>query len=97
MVRGLRELALALIGERRVVVRVGEIRFQLNRPGEARNGGAPIARLGGAEAELIMPERVARIGFDRFARQLDRASGIVGDQRFARFADQAPRRLLVRA
>ena len=77
MFRGLRQLTLALIRERRVVMRVREVGLQLDGPREARDRRAPVARLGGGEAELILRERVAAVGFDGAARQFDGAAGIV--------------------
>ena len=94
MFRGLRQLALALIRERRVVMRVREVGFQPDRFREAVNRRAPIARLGGGQAGLIVRERIAAVSLDGATRQIDRAAGVVSHQRFARFADQPPCRVL---
>ena len=90
MFGGFRQLALALICKRRVVMRVREVRLQFDGSRQTCDRGAPVARLGGGETELVMRKRIAAICFDSTACQFDGAAGIARDQRFAGFTDRTP-------
>ena len=90
MFGGLRQLPIALIRKRRVVVRVREVRLQLDGLRERRHGGAPVGSLAGRQPKLIVREWVAAVVGDREACQFDSAIGVVGDQRLAGFRNVAP-------
>ena len=88
MLRRFRQVALTLIGERRIVMRIRKIRFQLDGLGERRHSGAPVARLAGRQTELVVRERISAVGINSFAGERNSLAGIVRNQRAPRGTDE---------